>query len=73
MGVDITGQTQGSINVEPTHRRMRGILLGGLVEHTGFRFCFSCALGSGSKHSLKCTQIIYSLRVNSNEVHGKKW
>ena len=33
------------------YRRMRGILLGGLVEHTGLRFCFSCALGSGSKHA----------------------
>ena len=31
------------------HRRMRGILLGGLLEHSGLRFCFSCALGSGSK------------------------
>ena len=31
------------------HRRMRGMLLGGLVEHSGLRFCFSCALGSGSK------------------------
>ena len=28
---------------------MRGILLGGLVEHTGLTFCFSCALGSGRK------------------------
>ena len=38
---------------------MRGILLGGLVEHTGLRFCFSCTLGSGSKHAkIKCTQII---------------